>query len=142
MTSHSLSFRSCAVAGILVLLVSSALISGCLRTEPGELLPNPLTQSPLSPQLTVTPSPAQAAIFTENLTSVSGPVHIESISEIDTYAEMDFPAEVKQAVTDFISRKTTDTVNGFLRWESVRTRTNQSDAARIREIGSATRRVS
>lgn len=138
MISRTLSFRFCAAAGVLaLLLISSALVCGCLRTEPEELLPHPMTQPPVTPQPTITVSPAPAVTVTEAVSNVPGPVRIESNGKTVSFREMDFPAEVKQAVSDFISGKTTDEVNGFLRWESVRSRTNPSEATRIREqIGS------
>ncbi len=137
MISHTLSFRFCAAGVLALLLISSALICGCLQPEPELLLLQPSAQPTVSLQPAITVSSAPIVNSTENVTNVPGPVRIESIGEIDTYTEMDFPAEVEQAVTDFISGKTANTVNGFLRWESVRSRANQSEATRIREqIGS------
>ena len=49
------------------------------------------------------------------------------------YTEQDFPPEVENAVSDFISGKTADTINGYLRWESVRARTDAAGKARIQE---------
>ena len=49
------------------------------------------------------------------------------------FTDQDFPPEIEKAVSDFSLGITTETINGFLRWESVRARTDQSDAARIRE---------
>ena len=61
------------------------------------------------------------------------PIAITNPRQTAIFTEQAFPPEVEGAVSDFAEGKTTDTINGFLRWESTRARTNQSDASRIQE---------
>jgi hypothetical protein len=118
-----------ATAGLItLLLIFSTLICGCLQIEPEELPPQ--TVSPLAP---ITESPTVPASTVENTSSTPPAVVITSPKQIVLFTEQDFPPEIERAVSDFADGKTTDTINGFLRWDSVRARTNQSDAARIRE---------
>jgi hypothetical protein len=123
-----LSFRGAAAGIIALLLFSAVLTGGCLRTEPEELPP----QAP-SPLPAVTVSVTVPANITENASSSSRAIAITSPRQIVIFTDQDFPPEVNAAISDFADGKTTDTINGFLRWESVRARTNLSDAARIRE---------
>ncbi|MHB8051814.1 MAG: ADP-ribosyltransferase [Methanoregula sp.] len=117
------------IAGIIaLLLIFFPLICGCLQVEPEELPPQ--AGSPLP---TITVSPTGSANITENVSSAPRPITITSPRQTPIFTEQDFPPEVEGAVSDFAEGKTTDTINGFLRWESTRARTNQSDASRIRE---------
>ena len=125
--------RSCTMAmtaGFLaLLLVFLVLTCGCLRTEPEELPPQPVSPLPL-----MSVSPIVPVNTTENITSSTPPAIVITSPELTgVFTEQQFPPEVETAVTDFTEGKTTDTINGFLRWESVRARTNQSEAARIQE---------
>jgi hypothetical protein len=116
-------------AGIIaLLLIFFPLICGCLQVEPEELPPQPA-----SPLPAVTISATIPANITENVSSTPRPITITSPRQTAIFSEQDFPPEVEGAVSDFAEGKTTDTINGFLRWESTRARTNQSDASRIRE---------
>jgi len=131
MASRTLILLSCqgAAAGIIVLLLfSAALTCGCLRTEPEELPPQASSSTPA-----VTVSSTVPANTAGNAGSAPPAIAITSPRQIGIFTEQDFPPEVNAAISDFADGKTTDTINGFLRWESVRARTNQSDAARIRE---------
>jgi hypothetical protein len=116
-------------AGIItLLLIFATLFCGCLQVEPEEM--PPLAASSL---VKITESPALPANITENASIAPRAIAITSPRQTTPFTEQDFPQEVKKAVSDFTDGKTTDTINGFLRWESVRARTNQSDAVRIRE---------
>ena len=116
-------------AGILVLLLFfPSLICGCLQVEPEELLPQVIATLP--PVTVSTVVPADTLV---NNSSVQQPIVITSQKQARIFTDQHFPPEVEKAVSDFTDGKTTDTINGFLRWESIRARTNQSDAARIRE---------
>lgn len=122
------------VTGVLILvLVCGVLICGCLRTEPEELLPQPTASLTKSPPLTSTFSPDESLNATENATVSSMPVNITGSNKLVTFADLDFPEDVNQAVSDLAERRTADQINGFLRWESVRARTNESDTAFIRK---------
>jgi len=116
-------------AGIItLLLILTTLFCGCLQVEPEEI--PPLTASSL---VNITESPAVMVNITENISSIAPVIVLPSLKQTSLYSDQDFPLEVKKAVSDFTEGKTTNTINGFLRWESVRARTNQSDAARIQE---------
>lgn len=115
-------------AGIIVLLlILLPLFCGCLQVEPEELPPQ-TASSPAditaSPTVQATMDPASgtppAIIFT-------------SPKQAGLYTEQGFPPEVETAVSDFIAGKTSDAINGFLRWESVRARTDSAGKARIQE---------
>jgi hypothetical protein len=122
------SFHGAAAGIIALLLFSVVLTGGCLRTEPEELPPQ--ASSPL-PAVSV--SVTVPINTTENESSPPPAVAITSPRLVRIFTEQAFPPEVNAAVSDFADGKTTDTINGFLRWESVRARTNVSEAARIRE---------
>lgn len=111
---------------LILLLVSLILICGCLDVEPEEL---PLQTTPLLPSVTV--SPAFTPDITETPSSVPRPVSITSPRQVRIYTELGLPAESEEAVRDFTGGITTDTINGFLRWESVRARMNQSETTGI-----------
>jgi hypothetical protein len=113
---------------ILLLILVPVLICGCLQVEPEELPP----QAASLPE-TVTVSPAIPANTTDNSDSTPLAIAITVPRQSAIFTEQNFPPEVKKAVSDFADGKTTDTINGFLRWESVRARTNLSDASKIRE---------
>ena len=125
-----LRFRSEEVTpGIMtLLLILAILFCGCLQVEPEEM--PPLAASSLEK---ITESPTVPANITENASVTPRAIVITSLKQTSLYSDQDFPLEVKKAVSDFTEGKTTNTINGFLRWESVRARTNQSDAARIQE---------
>jgi len=115
-------------AGIIILaLACFPLICGCLQVEPEELPPE-ATKAPVtiaeSPALTPTP---------ETTAEIPQEISITSPRMSSLISSRDFPPEVKAAVMDYASGKTTDTLNSFLRWESVRARTNRQDAERIQE---------
>ncbi|OPX63925.1 MULTISPECIES: ADP-ribosyltransferase [unclassified Methanoregula] len=125
---HTRSRTGCLPAGIIILaLACFLLICGCLQVEPEELPPEtpaiPVTIAE-SPALTPTPGttvaiPPAISITRPRLTGL--------------FSAQDFPAEVKAAVMEYSSGKTSDTLNSYLRWESVRARTSKQDAATIRE---------
>jgi hypothetical protein len=116
-------------AGILaLLLIFPTLFCGCLDVEPEELPPQ--TAPPL-PSVTV--SPTIPVNISENIRSVPPPIIITIPKQTTIFTEQGFPPEVENAVSDFAEGKTTDTINGFLRWESVRARTSKSETASIQE---------
>jgi hypothetical protein len=116
-------------AGIIpLLLVLLILFCGCLQVEPEELPPQAVLQQTEPPV-----SPTVPANTLENVSSAHRAIVITSPKLTRGFTDQDFPPEVQKAVSDFAEGKTSDTINGFLRWESVRARTNLSDAARIRE---------
>jgi hypothetical protein len=115
-------------AGILTLLVILLpLFCGCLQVEPEELPP----QSALSPA-EITGSPSVQATR-DPAGGLPPAIIFTSPKHTVLYTELDFPPEVENAVSDFTSGKTSDTINGFLRWESVRARTDTAGKARIQE---------
>jgi hypothetical protein len=117
-----------ATAGIITLLIFSTIFCGCLRVEPEELPPQAV-----SPVAVITESPAVPVSTRENTSSTPPAIVITSLKQTRLYTEQDFPPEVARAVNDFVAGKTTDSINGFLRWESVRAKTSQTDKARIQE---------
>ena len=118
-----------AVAGIItLLLIFVILICGCLQTEPEELPPQAA-----SPVAAVTESPTVTTSTRENITSTPPAIVITSPKQAVLYTEQNFPPAVNAAISDFVEGRTTDTINGFLRWESVRAKTSQADKARIQE---------
>ena len=120
--------RAAAAGIITLLLIVSTLFCGCLQVEPEELPPQAV-----SSDAAITESPAVPASTVGN-TSITPPaIVITSPKQTRLYTEQDFPPEVKSAVNDFAAGKTTDTINGFLRWESVRAKTSQPDNVRIQE---------
>jgi hypothetical protein len=116
------------VGMIAILLIVLVLTCGCLQTEPEELPPQPVP----SPELTTVP-PTMPVNTTETISSAPRLINITSPKQTRLYTEQQFPSEIEKAVSDFAGGKTTDTINGFLRWESVRARTDPSDAAHIQE---------
>lgn len=126
-TPAPLPFREAAATLGILLVFLAVLTGGCLRTEPEELPPQvatPSAETTVIQTMTVAPR--------EN-TSSNLPVAISSPKHLIIFSELDFPPEVNEAVSNYAGGKTTDSIGGFLRWESVRARTNQSDAALIRE---------
>jgi hypothetical protein len=113
---------------IILLLIFLTFSCGCLDVEPEELPPQTTS---LPPSITV--SPTVSANIPENISSVPRPITIIGPKQTVIFTEQDFPPEVENAVGDFAGGKTTDTINRFLRYESVRARTNQSDTSRIQE---------
>jgi hypothetical protein len=118
-----------AIAGIItLLLIFSILICGCLQVEPEELPPQAA-----SSVAAITQSPTVPASTMENTSDTPPAIVITSLKQTGLYTDQDFPPEVKNAISDFTSGKTTDIINGFLRWESVRAKTSLPDKARIQE---------
>jgi hypothetical protein len=116
-------------AGIIILiLILAMLFCGCLQVEPEEMPPQ--AASSLEK---ITESPTIPANITENASITPRAIAITSPRQTIPFTEQEFSPEIKKAVSDFTDGKTTDTINGFLRWESVRARTNQSDTIRLRE---------
>jgi hypothetical protein len=74
-----------------------------------------------------------SANITENTSRTLPLIAITSPRQTVIFTEQDFPPEVERAVSNFTEGGTTDTINGFLRWESVRERTDPSEKARIQE---------
>jgi hypothetical protein len=66
-----------------------------------------------------------------NASRTPPPVVITSPKLTKLYTEYKFPADVEKAVSDFSRGGTTDTINGYLRWESVRAKTSREDKIRI-----------
>lgn len=117
-------------AGIIALLILTAILScGCLDTEPEEM--PPMAASSVV-TLTVSPTVLPADSM-ENASRTSTRIVISSPKLAKLYTEHDFPANVKKAVSDFTAGCTTDTINGYLRWESVRAKTGKEEKARIGE---------
>jgi hypothetical protein len=125
---HVRSRTGAVTAGIIALLLIFPLICGCLQVEPEELPPQAA-----SPLPTMSVSPTVSASTTEDTISTPPAITITSLKQTRIFTEQDFPPEVERAVSDFSEGKTTDTINGFLRWESVRARTDQLEKARIQE---------
>jgi hypothetical protein len=113
---------------IILLLIFSALLCGCLDVEPEELPPVAVTTLPVT-----FVSPAIPANSTENISSTAPAIIITSLKQTPLFAEQDFPSGVKDAVSNYVEGRTTDSINGFLRWESVRAKTSTTDATRIQE---------
>jgi hypothetical protein len=116
-------------AGIItLLLILATLFCGCLQVEPEEM--PPVATASLGK---ITESPTVPASITENASIAPRAIVMTSPKQTTPFTDQDFSPEIKKAVNDFTDGKTTDPINGFLRWESVRARTNESDALRIRE---------
>jgi len=121
---------------LLFILIILVLTGGCLRTEPEEL-----DQPGLPPALiaNVTAAPAETVTIQENASEPENrsriflPIAITAPEKAVVYSGQDLPQEVNTDVGDFTAGKTSDTINSFLRWDSVRARTGESEAARIRE---------
>jgi hypothetical protein len=129
---HVRSRTGAVTAGIIaLLLIVSPVFCGCLEVEPEEL-PPPET-SPITTIPPATTEPVSTPDMSSNIGSTPPPVAITSLKQTKLYTEQAFPPEVNNAISDFTNGETTDTINGFLRWESVRAKTNQSDASSIRE---------
>lgn len=115
-------------AGMMILaLACLPLICGCLQVEPEELSPETTTVPvtiPESPALQLSPDTAAR---------IPPAISITSPRLTGLYSAQDFPPEVITAVEDYTSGKTSDTLTSYLRWESVRARTNKQDTARIQE---------
>lgn len=125
---HVRSRISAVIAGIIALLLIFPLLCGCLQVEPEELPPQAA-----SPLPTITVSPTVSANITENTSRLPPKISITSPKQTVIFAEQDFPPEVERAVSNFAEGRTSDTINGFLRWESVRARTDQLEKTRIQE---------
>jgi hypothetical protein len=115
-------------AGIIaLLLILLPLFCGCLQVEPEELPPQTAS------------SPAEITVF-PTVQATTGPaggappaIIFTSPKHAGLYTEQGFPPEVENAISDFTTGKTSDTINGFLRWESVRARMDTAGKARIQE---------
>jgi hypothetical protein len=128
--NHQWSCSKSVSAGIVALLILIAILScGCLDIEPEEM--PPLAASSV---VTITVSPTMPPADTlENARHTPKTVVISSPKLTKLYSVRDFPAGVKKAVSDFAEGCTTETINGYLRWESVRAKTGKEDKARIGE---------
>lgn len=114
-------------AGIVALLILTAILScGCLDTEPEEMPP-----LAVSSVVTTTVSPTVPADTRVNTSNTPPPIAITSPKQTKLYMDNAFPAEVEKAISDFSLGGTSDTINGYLRWESVRAKTGKEDKARI-----------
>lgn len=113
--------------GVLLAIALFLLFCGCLQVEPEELPPAALPE-PVAATESPTPQPTA-----DSIPRVSPPVSITSPRLTSLFRTDDFPPEVITAVTDFTGGRTSDTINSYLRWESVRSRTNRQEAARIQE---------
>lgn len=115
-------------AGIItLLLILLPLFCGCLQVEPEELPP----QAASSPA-EITGSPTMQAA-TDHAGGVPPAIIFTSPKHAALYTEQDFPPEVENAISDYTTGKTSDTINGYLRWESVRARTDAAGKNRIQE---------
>jgi hypothetical protein len=128
---------TCLHAGVPMLVIAIVLLlvlftCGCSQVEPEELGPEDLSPTQIvtslqptsiMPTETSAPVPIFISHAVINMSRPKDPV---------LFTEADFPPEIIQAVTDFTDGNTTDTINGFLRWESVRAKTNRSETAVIR----------
>jgi hypothetical protein len=115
-------------AGIItLLLILFPLFCGCLQVEPEELPPQAAV---LPAEIAGTPT-IQVTMDSEG--GKPPALSFTSPKYATLYTDQDFPPEVEQAVSDFISGQTADTINGYLRWESVRARTDAAGKARIQE---------
>lgn len=132
---------TCKHAGIPMLVIAIVLLlvlltCGCSQVDPEELGPEELSptqiipsQQPATIAPTETPVPAPVLISHAviNMSRPKDPV---------LFTKADFPPAIHQAVRDFTDGNTSDTINGFLRWESVRARTSRPETATIqRQIG-------
>ena len=116
-------------AGILtLLLICTAFFCGCLDVEPEEM--PPLAGSSV---VSLTVSPTVPADSLSNASHTRTAIVIQSPKLAKLYKDQAFPADVKKAVSDFSEGRTTGTINGYLRWESVRAKTGKEDKARIAE---------
>ncbi len=117
-----------ATGGTAVLLLFCIMLSSaCLAVEPEEMPPLPATNP-----IAIPDSPTETTDIRENSTRMPLPIRITSPRETRLYTGLGFPPEIRTAVSDFTEGRTTDTINAFLRWESVRARTSPADADRIR----------
>jgi hypothetical protein len=114
---------------IALLLILFPLICGCLQIEPEELPPQTVPALPVVTSI----SPTVPVNTTVAERTAPLPINITSPRETSIFSTMSYPAEVKDAVRDYADGRTAESINGFLRWESVRARTNQAETARIRE---------
>lgn len=110
-----------------LLLICIMLSSACLAVEPEEMPPLPATNPVAIPD-----SPAETTEIQKNSIRNPPPIRITSPRDTRLYTELGFPPEIRAAVSDFTGGRTTDTINAFLRWESVRARTSPAEADRIR----------
>jgi hypothetical protein len=114
-------------AGIVALLILTATLScGCLDTEPEEMPP-----LPVSSVVTTSGPPTVPADTNVNTHRTPPPIAITSPKQTKLYRDNGFPADVEKAIRDFSLGDTSDTINGYLRWESVRAKTGKEDKARI-----------
>jgi hypothetical protein len=120
--------RAMTAGGISLLLIFIILICGCLQTEPEELSPQ---EGPSA--VAVTESPAIPASTPGNISSIPPVIVITSPKQVRLFTEQNFPPAVNAAITDFAEGRSQDSVNGYLRWESVRTKTSLPDKTRIQE---------
>jgi hypothetical protein len=131
---------TCRHAGVPMLAIAIVLLlvlltCGCSQVDPEELGPEELPPTP-APIITS----LQSATFVPAETSAPAPVHISHAvinmtrpKDPVLFTEAGFPPVIHQAVRDFTDGKTSDIINGFLRWESVRAKTNREETVLIRE---------
>jgi hypothetical protein len=123
--------RMLVIAIVLLLVLFTC---GCSQIDPEELGPEELSPTPtpiitslqsptLVPAETSAPAPILISHAVINLSRPKDPV---------LFTKAGFPPAIHQAVWDFTDGKTSETINGFLRWESVRAKANRSETAAIR----------
>lgn len=113
-----------------ILVVITLITAGCMLAEPGqsaatvpanaEIVP---TEPTAAPTLSSGPQPAPSTII---------PLKNITIQRPKELAPVNGPATA--TISGISDPRTFGTVNGYLRWESVRARTNASEAARINGI--------
>lgn len=127
------------LAGILVLmLIIGCFTCGCLDTEPEEMpvvtVTTPVnTAVSLTETVVVTQNMMENTSIQKNSSSISAPISLTTPGSAVLYTERDFPQEVKRAIGEFIQGNSSDSINSFLRWDSVRSRAGEAEAEHIRE---------
>jgi hypothetical protein len=112
---------------IIFVVVLMPLLCGCLQVEPEELPPITIPNT-----VTTTGSEVVQSI-SDTTPRIPPPITITSPRLTSLVSSQDFPPEIQTAINDFTDGRTSGAINGFLRWESVRARTNKEDTARIQE---------
>jgi hypothetical protein len=115
-----------------ILLIVTLCTAGCILTEPEDIVvPAPV------PHETVTPDHTPVQIMTPTLVprlSANIPVANLTITHPTTlilFSDNNYPEDEAASLNALSDHKTAETINRYLRWESVRTHTNQTDAFRI-----------
>jgi hypothetical protein len=120
----------------LALLVIMVLVTaGCTTAAPPEnATPSPVPTAviPVETPDIIThetlPTPAPSVTLTVKNVTITRPRNVK------VYTDMAFPKTTVPAVDAILDPRNATIVNGYLRWESVRTRTNMTEAARIKGI--------